>query len=211
MSLPEDLKQHSQKKHKSMARTSVNIPIRFPWYHTCKRMNSDTHRLFFPNKQTVLWRWEKKDEKQFMAWEKGYYKVSCLPQGKSAFVTSKVEKAEHSKQGLDDCFKFRWQGEVCPQKSDHDLQAWVARGDKGWHKCVAVWSTLMGHYGSLQPRHLRTCREELHQKAIISLRWWLIHCGIRSLCKSQNLAFFIIKNTHYGKKSYSVCRKRTVH
>lgn len=39
-----------RKSHKSIAHTSVNISFPFPWDNTCKQRNSDTLRLFFPNR-----------------------------------------------------------------------------------------------------------------------------------------------------------------
>lgn len=166
--------------------------------------NEFKHPQIVLSKQTgCALRRKEKDARQLMAWEKGYFKVSWLPQGKSACVTSKVEQAEHSKWGLDDCFLLKCSGvqvqvtqRGLPPGNEYDLEIWLARGDKGWHRCAAAWTTLMGHNGPLQPRHLRTCGEELHQKAIISLRWYLMYCGICSLRKYQNLAFFIIKNPH---------------
>lgn len=182
-------------------------------------MNSDTLRLFFPNQQAVLWRREKKDERQFMAWDKGSYKVSCLPQAKAACVrTGRTGRTQQTgtrwlfSPEMLLCASSGDTGRFAPRKSDDHLEAWMAQGDKDWHKCAAAWSTLMGTQWSAAAQATEDVREELHQKAIISLRWWLIYCGIRSLCKSQNLAFLIIKNPHYGeKKLLSVCRKITVH
>lgn len=148
-----------------------------------------------------------------MAWEKDSYKVPCLPQGESAWAT-KVEQAENSNLGLDECFLLKCSGVQVQVKRRRPPPfppgnvTTILR--LGWYEDTKAdikarrrgplwWDTM----------DLRTCREELHQKAIITLRWWLIHCGIRSLCKCQNLAFFIL--TMGREKLLSVCKKTTLH
>lgn len=107
-SLPKDLQQCSQKSHKSIARTSVNIMFPFPWHNTCKKWIETPSAGSFPANRLCFEGGKRKMRGSL--WPERKVIIRCLPQGKSACLTSKLEQAEHSKQGLGDCFLLKCSG-----------------------------------------------------------------------------------------------------
>lgn len=141
-----------------------------------------------------------------MAWEKDSYKVPCLPQGESAWAT-KVEQAENSNLGLDECFLLKCSGvqvqvkrrrppPLPPRKCDYDLETWVVRGHKGRHKSAAAWSTLMGHNG---PEDLQggTSSKSNHHPEVVTDSLW--HPFIMQMSEPSFLY------PHYGERKATLC------
>lgn len=148
---------------------------------------------FLPNKQTVLWRWEKKDEKQLLGWEKGYDEEKChvLPQGKSA----------RGGGALDDCSVLKCSG-VRLQATQWGLPPgnlptfstlrWheETKADPNTRVCGPLWSDTTS-----PSRRGRTGRNPSKSNNEFEVVW---HPFIMQILEP----FFIMKRPHYGKIRY---------